>query len=80
VKTILLYPNKVRLHDRRVQVSERLHGVLAVYQVMYPTGTTIRVANKVLIVGEYTAWPPPEQFMFDGVPKQLQYTEKKNWG
>ena len=61
MKEILLYPTKKRTGEKRVHVSDKLHGVLCVYEVMFPKGTTLRIGSKSLVVGEYTAWPPPEQ-------------------
>lgn len=61
MKEILLYPTKKRTGERRVHVSEKLHAVLCVYEVMFPKGTTLHIGSKTLVVGEYTAWPPPEQ-------------------
>lgn len=61
MKEILLYPTKKRTGERRVHVSEKLHAVLCVYEIMWPKGTRIHIGKKTLVVGEYTAWPPPEQ-------------------
>lgn len=58
MKKILIY---LKTGDRLVEVSERLHGVLCIYKMFWPPETTIKIGKKILVVKEFTPWPPPEQ-------------------
>lgn len=55
-KKILIYPI-----GKKVEVSDKLHGMLCVYKVLWPPETTIKLGKKVIALKDFTPWPPPEQ-------------------
>lgn len=59
-KTILIYPI-----GKKVEVSDKLHGILCVYKIFWPPETTIKLGKKVIALKDFTPWPPPEQVGFD---------------
>lgn len=68
VKKILIYR---KTGNKLVDVSDRLHGLLCIYKMFWPPDATIKLGKKVLVMKEFTPWPPPEQ-----VPL-LEVEEKK---
>lgn len=59
-KKILIYPI-----GKRVEISDRLHGILCVYKVFWPPETTIKLGKKIIALQDFTPWPPPEQVGLD---------------
>ena len=56
MKTILIYPI-----GKKVEISDKLHGILCVYKIFWPPETTIKLGKKVIALKDFTPWPPPEQ-------------------
>lgn len=68
MKKILLYRKS---GNKLVEVSDRLYSMLCVYKSMWPADATIKIGSKVLVMREFTPWPPPEQV------KLLEVEQKK---
>jgi len=58
MKKILIYRKD---GNKLVEVSDRLHGLLCVYKTFWPPEATIKIGRKILVMKEFTPWPPPEQ-------------------
>jgi hypothetical protein len=56
VKKILIYPI-----SKKVEISDKLHGILCVYKIFWPPETTVKLGKKVIALKDFTPWPPPEQ-------------------
>ena len=56
MKTILIY----RI-GKRVEISDKLHGILCVYKIFWPPETTVKLGKKIVALEDFTPWPPPEQ-------------------
>ncbi len=71
MKTILIYPI-----GKKVEISDKLHGILCVYKTFWPPETTIKLGKKVIALKDFTPWPPPEQVPLLEVPETKKKIER----
>ena len=46
---------------KRVEVSEKTHGLMCVLKIMFPPDTPVKLGKYVFKISEIEPWPPPEQ-------------------
>lgn len=72
MKQIWIYPI-----SKKVDISDRLHGILCIYKVFWPPETTVALGKKVVKLADFTPWPPPEQVQLLNVePQKIEPTKK----